>query len=211
MDVFSLQWVTSPEISTAGDTIVYVRRAMDVMRDQRTSRLWRIDRDGSNHQALTSADANQFGPVWSPDGKRLAFVQTTEYGTEVFMYWRESGVVSRISQLPARPGALSWSPDVVSLAFSMLVARPEISLVSPPAAPKGADWPAAPRVTMRLYHEADGRGRLQPGLSQYFVLPASGGNAEQVTDLDCPLQRRPQWRADGKGLIFSANCVSDRE
>ncbi len=211
MDVFALQWASDPALSPDAQVVVYVRRSMDVMQDRRVSRLWLMNRDGSDHRALTSGESNQRSPTWSPTGDRLAFIETTDQGAEIFVYWRKSGVVSRISQLPQSPGALSWSPDSRNLAFSMLVAEPDVTLVSAPKAPPGAEWAPAPRVTTRLYHEADGRGRLKPGLPQYFIVASDGGSAEQVTTLDCRLPRRPHWADAGRSLVFSANCVEDRE
>ena len=43
MDVFDLQWVSDPQISPDGKRVVYVRNSMDIMTDQRTSRLWLIN------------------------------------------------------------------------------------------------------------------------------------------------------------------------
>ena len=39
MDVFELEWVSSPQISPDGKRIVYVRNGMDVMTDDKLSRL----------------------------------------------------------------------------------------------------------------------------------------------------------------------------
>ena len=69
LDVFELQYVRDPQISPDGTKIVYVRTEMDIMKDGRTSSLWIINSDGTNHQKLTSNTFNESNPVWSPDGK----------------------------------------------------------------------------------------------------------------------------------------------
>ena len=144
MDVFELEWVTDPQISPDGQTIVYLRNSMDIMKDQRVKRLWMINADGSGHQKLSSMDVNESTPKWSPDGQRLAFTASTENGGEVFMYWVNTGKVARISQLVASPNGLNWSPDGKWLAFSMFVEGSELSLVTPPKKPKGAKWADVP-------------------------------------------------------------------
>ena len=45
MDVFELEWVSSPQISPDGKHIVYVRNGMDVMTDGKLSRLWLIGQE----------------------------------------------------------------------------------------------------------------------------------------------------------------------
>ncbi|MEM1320518.1 MAG: S9 family peptidase [Bacteroidota bacterium] len=209
MDVFELEWVTDPQISPDGQTIVYVRRGMDIMKDQRKARLWLVNADGSGHQKLTSYEVNEGNPCWSPDGQRIAFTAGTDEGTEIFVYWLKNGKIARLSQLPSSPSGLRWSPDGRQLAFSMFVEGKELSLVRPPKRPKGAQWANPPRVTSRLKHESDGGGYLRPGYNQYFVLPAEGGTHRQVTDGPYRHSSAPEWGKDGQSLYFSGNRAAN--
>ena len=122
LDVFDLQWVDNPQISPNGKHIVYQRRGMDIMSDRRTSSLWLIDVDGTNHQKLTSFSGNERGALWSPDGSRIAFITSDDtHGAEIFMYWVETGKVARITQLERGPSGMSWSPDGNDIAFTMKI------------------------------------------------------------------------------------------
>src|SRR6056297_1859131 len=67
MDVFDLQWVQNPQISPDGEHIVYERRGFDIMTDRRTSSLWLINSDGSNHRKLTGRMTGEGSPTWAPD------------------------------------------------------------------------------------------------------------------------------------------------
>ncbi len=210
MDVFELEWVTSPQIAPDGQRIVYERRGMDIMTDGKTSRLWMIGSDGSMHQKLTSNEVNESNPVWSPDGSRIAFRSSTEQGSELYMYWLNSGKVARISQLENSPGSISWSPNGQHLAFTMFVPGKELSLVSPPNKPKGAKWADPPRVTTRLKHEADGSGYMNPGFTHLFVIPANGGSPRQITSGNFN-HRSPAWSPDGEHLYCTSNLSDDWE
>ena len=205
MDIFELEWVTDPQISPDGNTIVYIRNGMDIMKDQRTRRLWMINVDGSGHQKLSAMDVNESSPRWSPDGSRLAFTASTDNGSEVFIYWVNTGKIARISQLTESPAGLNWSPDSRWLAFSMFVEGSELKLVTPPKKPKDAEWADTPTVTTRFKHETDGAGKMKPGYSHLFVLPADGGTARQVTSGDFNHSSTPVWSANGKHLYFSSN------
>jgi Tol biopolymer transport system component len=41
-----------------------------------------MNADGSDQTRLTSEDAADFGPAWSPDGTRIAFSSTRNGGDE---------------------------------------------------------------------------------------------------------------------------------
>lgn len=209
MDVFDLEWVSDPQISPDGEQVVYVRRGMDIMKDRRQSRLWMINADGSRHIKLTNRDESESSPRWSPDGSRIAFTSSTDEGSEIFIYWVESGRYARISQLPASPSGLSWSPDGQHLAFSMHVEAPAPVMVRPPKKPAGAQWADPPRVETRLKHEADGSGYMPTGYSHLFVIPADGGPARQITSGDFHHRGGAIWAKDGQHLFFSTNRNED--
>lgn len=212
MDVFELEWAADPQISPDGSQIVYRRRGMDKMTDRRTSALWIINADGTEHMKLTTRDENESSAMWSPDGGRIAFASSAEgNGSEIFVYWVESGKMARITQLERSPGDISWSPDGKYLAFNMHVPESNPVLVKPPKKPDGADWAEHPRVTKRLKHEADGVGYLEPGFSHLFVVPAEGGTARQITSGNFHHDSKPNWTLDGKALLFSANRNEDWE
>ena len=121
MDVFELEWVSSPEISPDGRRVVYNRNSMDVMKDRKTSRLWVIDADGTNNLPLTGRDAAESNAVWSPDGSRIAFTSATDNGSEIHVTWLATAKTARLTQLDRSPQGLSFSPDGQQIAFSMLV------------------------------------------------------------------------------------------
>ncbi len=178
MDVFDLEYVSDPQISPNGDWIVYRRMGFDLMKDEAVGQLWMIKADGSKHQKLSSREVSESGPSWSPNGDRLAFVSSTEEGAEIYMYWTDSGKLAKITQLPFGPSSLTWSPKGDQLAFSMNVEKEAPILAKIPKKPKNAKWADAPRITDRLYHEADGRGYIDPGFSHIFVVSANGGAAK---------------------------------
>ncbi len=205
LDVFSLEWVDDPQISPDGKQVVYVRRGMDIMTDKRISRLWIINTDGSEHYKLTSQDVNESKPRWSPDGSRIAFTSSTDNGSELFVYWKNTAKIARLSSLESSPKSIAWSPNGKQLAFTMFVPGKELSLVVPQRKPKGASWAAVPRVTTRFKHEADGSGKLKPGFTHLFVLPASGGVPRQMTQGEFNHIGTPRWHPNGNEIIVSSN------
>ena len=211
MDVFELEWVSDPQISPDGQRVVYVRNGMDVMSDGKWSRLWLVNTDGSNNTPLTGRDTNETNPVWSPDGRRIAFTSESDAGTEVFAVWVETGKSARLTQLNRAPKSLSWSPDGAHIAFRMLVPEEPVVLVTAPNKPDDAEWSDEPRVTTRLKYERDGSGYIEPGYEQFFVISALGGTPRQVTHGNFKHEGTPRWSRDGGSLIFSGNRNDDWE
>lgn len=211
LDVFDLNYVNDPQISPDGSWIVYRRMGFDVMEDKAVGQLWLIRPDGSQHQKLTSYETGESQARWSPNNDRIAFVSGTDDGAEIYMYWVHTGKVAKISQLPFTPSAISWSPKGNELAFSMNVPQTAPILAKMPKKPKGAKWADEPRITDRLYHEADGRGYIDPGFSHIFTVPADGGAARQITSGDYHHRGNLSWSPDGSTLYFSANRNEDWE
>ncbi len=205
MDVFKLQYVSDPQIDPSGEWIVYRRTGFDIMKDRASGNLWRIRVDGSQHQKLTSREVSESSPRWSPNGNRIAFVSSTDEGSEIYIYWIDTGNFARITQLPFSPSSLSWSPRGDYLAFSMNVEKKPPVLAKMPKKPKGAKWADTPRITDRVYHEADGRGYIKPGFNHIFIVPSNGGAPRQITSGDHHHRGAISWSADGQEIYFSAN------
>lgn len=211
IDVYDLEYVSDPQISPDGNWVVYRRMGFDIMEDKAKGNLWIMKTDGSIHQKLTSREVNESSPRWSPNGDRLSFVSTTDEGSELYIYWINSGKFARISQLPFGPGALSWSPNGEQLAFVMNVKKKPPVLARMPEKPEGAKWAEPARITDRLYHEADGRGYISPGFDHIFLIAAQGGYARQITSGDFHHRGPLTWSRDGEKIYFSANRAEDWE
>ena len=210
LDVFELQYARDPQISPDGSKVVYIRTKMDIMKDGKSSSLWIMNSDGTNHQKLTSLVKNESNPRWSPDGKRISFISNSGdgNGSEIFIYWVDSKQYSSISQLDGSPRSLNWSPDGKSIGFLMFVPEKTLQLVSPPKKPKNAKWAEKPRITDRLKHEADGSGYMREGFSHIFYISSDGGKPTQVTK-EKYNHREFDWMSDSKGFVFSSNYNVD--
>jgi acylaminoacyl-peptidase len=210
-DVFELEWASDPQISPDGRIIVYARNFFDRMDDRTLSNLWIVGSDGSGHRALTSGDARDGSPRWSPDGGRLLYVSNREGSADIWIRWMESGASAKLTHLESAPSGLSWSPDGRWIAFTMFVEEKDEPFARMPAPPEGADWGKPFRVFEELQYRADGRGYLANGHTHVFVLPAEGGTPRQITSGPHNHGSRPAWTPDGRQLIVSANRHDDWE
>ena len=212
LDVFNLQHARDPQISPTSSKIIYVRTKMDIMKDGKTSSIWIVDIDGKNHQKLTSNINNESSPRWSPDGKRITFVSSSDdgNGSEIYIYWVDSKQYSVISQLNKSPSNLKWSPSGEYIGFSMFMTDNVLSLVTPPKKPKDANWAPPARITDRLKHESDGSGYIDKGFNHLFYISADGGSPVQVTS-ESYNHKDFNWSKDSEKIIFSSNYTENWE
>ena len=212
LDVFNLQHARDPQISPTSSKIIYVRTKMDIMKDGKTSSIWIVDIDGRNHQKLTSNINNESSPRWSPDGKRITFVSSSDdgNGSEIYIYWVDSKQYSVISQLNKSPSNLKWSPSGEYIGFSMFMTDNVLSLVTPPKKPKDANWAPPARITDRLKHESDGSGYIDKGFNHLFYISADGGSPVQVTS-ESYNHKDFNWSKDSEKIIFSSNYTENWE
>ncbi len=211
LDVFSLEWASNPEISPDASQIVYRRNGFDILKDKAKGNLWILNADGSFHRKLTTREVNESQAKWSPNGDRIAFVSSTEEGSELYMYWAQTGQIAKLSQLEKSPSYLTWSPDGKQLGFTMFVAKKPPVIIKMPAKPKGAEWAKPARITDRLKHEADGKGYMPTGFTHIFTIPAEGGTPRQLTSGNYNHGGSFSFAPDGKNIYFSANRLEDWE
>lgn len=204
----NMESVGNPEISPDGKQIIFTRTWVDKVKDQYRSNLWIVDVDGSRVRELTSGARYDSSPVWSPDGKRIAFLSDRDGTNQLHVMWLDTREIAQLTHLEQAPGAIKWSPDGKQIAFTSFV--PDNDPILPiklPERPRGAEWAKPAVIVDRLSWASDGRGPVPKGHTHVFVIDATlGGTPRQITSGKYN-HGGPQggydWSADGKTIYVS--------
>jgi tricorn protease len=79
--------------------------------------LWIVSRDGGRAARLTNGAGLESAPVFSPDGRTIAFTGEYDGNTDVFTIPAEGGVPHRVTYHPAPDIAVGWTPDGKRILF----------------------------------------------------------------------------------------------
>src|SRR5262249_42450389 len=79
--------------------------------------LWIVPRSGGEATRLTTGVGVETNPVFSPDGKTIAFTGQYDRNTDVFTIPADGGVPKRLTWHPGADIAVAWTPDGKSILF----------------------------------------------------------------------------------------------
>src|SRR5438874_3263495 len=170
-----------------------------------------MNADGSGQTRLTNNPAADYGPSWSPDGRRIAFASTRDgYYPDLYTMAPDgSGVTSLTTEddhLQIGDDQPSWSPDGLRIAFVHKQAHTDNYLVYV----MNADGSGQTPLHYGYYNahptwSPDGR-KIAFASDQYaevqiVVMNADGSDAVRLTQQNPP-SFEPSWSPDGQRIAF---------
>ena len=125
----------SPSWSPGGERIVFSSAREGHVEDKFgiTDEIYVMDADGGNQQRLTDNRNNDWDPVWSPDGQRIAFASDRKgdlVSFDIYVMDADGGNQQKLVNNRAWDSSPSWSPDSQRIVFdSKRDGNPEIYVI----------------------------------------------------------------------------------
>jgi len=112
-DLWAMQRLGAPALSPDGKTVAFTLQKWSIEKDKSTSNLWLVDLAGGAPRRLTTANASDGSPVWSPDGARLAFISKRgdDETAALYIMHTDGGEPEKILELPYAVSNPKWLPD----------------------------------------------------------------------------------------------------
>ncbi|MBD5357749.1 MAG: peptidase S41 [Bacteroides sp.] len=114
-------WVRDARISPDGNTIAFVYKGD----------IFTVPSVGGQARRLTSSDALNSAPVWSPDGKSIAFASDRNGGLDVYIMSADGGTPRRLTYNSVAETPEAFTPDGSNVLFSAVIQDPAASALAP--------------------------------------------------------------------------------
>lgn len=184
--------------------------------------IWSIDSDGANLERVSRGTGIATSPVWSHDGRRIAYTELRDYAGVIVLQSAASGARQTVPRptggsLAATP---AFSPDGNAMTFAMsgeagtdlyAVDLARMCCVRPlTASGKLAD-------NMNPTYSPDGRRiafmSTRPGRGQIYVMDADGANQRPLVPFDGGdgSAFAPEWSPDGERVAFHRDVAGGRQ
>ena len=117
----NVSWLRYPSISPDGKNVAFSYKGD----------LYVVDSEGGEARQLTSNPAYDYSPVWSPDGKTVAFASDRYGNFDIYKVSVDGGVPVRLTTHSAKETPWTFTPDGKNILFTACIQDPASSALFP--------------------------------------------------------------------------------
>ena len=200
----SLVMLGGPAISPDGNRIAFVHKKIGNKNNYVTN-IWMMNADRGEPFQFTAGDRDGT-PIWSPDGKSLAFIGGRQKGApQVYVIPADGGEARAVTELPeGSVYQLKWSSDSRTLAFCFRAQAEDMTeSASKDRTESGGTTP--PLVTEEIFYRLDGDGYFGERRFKLFVVDLETNKHRMVYGKDSLGFLDYDWAPDGRRMVIATN------
>ncbi|HWG43520.1 MAG TPA: S41 family peptidase [Gemmataceae bacterium] len=179
--------------------------------------IWVVETIGGTARAVTSHPAHDLAPVFSPDGRKIAFSSNRHGSYDVYVVPVQGGHPTRLTFDSATDQVCGWTPDGKQILFASTRGTSfpvgyELFTVPVQGGPsrritaaEGKEGVFSPTGDRLAYVRGPGtwyrKGYRGSSNDDIWLCNADGGNNRRVTAFNGQ-DNSPMWSADGKTLFY---------
>lgn len=210
-DLFSMKRISEMNLSPDGKWVVYVIATPSIEDNKNYRDIWVTSIDGKTTLQLTNDKFSEFGPIWSPNSKQIAYISTLDGSPQIYVKEFPNGSPRKITNMENGVSNVLWSPDGKNLSFTSEVKLDKSVLDK---------YPKMSKANVRIYTSLPIRHWdewTDESYSHLFVVPVKGGNPVDLMPgekFDTPLKpfggvEEINWSPDGRYIAYTCKKVDD--
>ncbi|MFO8036396.1 MAG: S9 family peptidase [Anaerolineales bacterium] len=208
-DLYKFRLVNEVEISPDGEHVVYPIQRVDQEKEKKYANLWILPTGGGEPLQFTVGDHVDSMPRWSPDGSQIAFLSNRddEKQSQIYLIPFQGGEARKLTDLKGEFGSLSWSPDGKKILIQFR--KKDQEAIEREKDETKKELGVVSRHVERVFYKLDGQGYLPKERWHLWVIDASSGEAQQLTEGDVYDEVSPRWSPDGERIVYLSNHADD--
>ncbi|AVM25288.1 alpha/beta hydrolase family protein [Bacillus pumilus] len=177
-DLTKIVSVSHPVYSPDGTKAVFTKVTVNEKKDDYNIHLWVRDEETEELSQWTFEDGKHHQPVWSKDGRQLAFIlQKPKEIPQLALIQSQGGSIRTLTAIPYGVSHPVFSPDGAFI-YAAVSMKPS-EAVHDEKKEERDDF--APAVYDDLTYKADGRGFLDGRFTQIIQVDTDSGEVEVIT------------------------------
>jgi dipeptidyl aminopeptidase/acylaminoacyl peptidase len=117
-DLYRVRGIEDLHVSPDGKTVLFTLHTSDLAKAKRVGHVWLMDADGKNARQFTFGEKGESSPVFSADGKWIAFISSRDGDDNLYVISASGGEARQLTKISTGVSDPLWSPDGKWIAFS---------------------------------------------------------------------------------------------